>query len=1057
MRLSSWHLFAWILLLSSAPLLAVDPPGILNHQGRISVDGTNHDGPGHFKFSLVKDAGLGTEAIIWHHDGTVTSSTLPATELVVPVVKGHYSVLLGETPAMSSIPASAFSENVNVSLRIWFGAVSGGPYQLLSPDRRITTVGYAMVAKVATVAQTAESIVDGAISTVKMADGSVTAAKLAIGLATPWVTVGQDISFTSGDVEISNLVLPPTTTTTGMIRLGNETLLHGFGTDNFFAGRGAGNLTLTGGMNTGLGVSSLAALTTGINNTAVGGESLITNTTGKNNTATGHLTLSQNTTGSNNSALGQGTLQSNVSGEFNTAIGAVSMRENISGDRNTAVGQGSLSENSDGSNNTAVGLASLLNNTSGSESTAMGKDALFANTTGSRNTALGAGSLRDLTGGNDNLAVGYDAGIDLQTGSQNLYLANRGVAAESATIRIGDGDQTRSFMAGIRGITTGQGDALPVVIDSNGQLGTGGGVVDTDPSNELQMLSLTGNQISLSQGGGIITLSDNNSTNELQTVALAGTTVTLSAGGGSFSINDADADPANEIQLLSLVGDTIHLSNGGGQLNLAGKISTTMLADGSVTSAKIGDGQITEGLLAPGSVTVEKVADQSITGAKLADGSIDGSKLSKNPRAGLFDSAQLPFSTERIPFSVTFPTPFSSAPIVTATPALTSHPGAFSASISTATATGFSGLLSGSADASRLIYGRTGLTLHSFSMREIAGRLSIVFSEEDSSNNFTIKYSSSVDPYGFEWSQPITLPAGNYPTGSEMNLTEIQGFPALAYRLNPSALVYIRATNPEGSSWSTPVSVDPGTASEAKSLTVVNGNPAIAYHNTTQDDVKYVRANNAEGTSWGAPMTIVSTGNVGRYLKLLVVDGNPAIAYFDSTNNDLKFIRASDPNGTSWGSSVTVESTGLTGSYLSMEIVNGRPAISYRSASEDFSVGYLSFVRANNASGTSWGTKIRVVSSPGGQLAEGNSLQILDGVPTICFRHLSRLRLVRALDVDGTNWGEPVDLGVENVSDNGFQFVIASGKPVISHMRSKDLMFLPAFFEGPIHWIAIEP
>ena len=46
------------------------------------------------------------------------------------------------------------------------------------------------------------------------------------------------------------------------------------------------------------------------------------------------------------------------------------------------------------------------------------------------------------------------------------------MAGESATIRIGDADQTKTFVAGIRGVTTGAADAISVMIDSNGQLGT---------------------------------------------------------------------------------------------------------------------------------------------------------------------------------------------------------------------------------------------------------------------------------------------------------------------------------------------------------------------------------------------------------------------------------------------------------------------------------------------------------------------------------------------------------------------------------------------------------
>jgi Chaperone of endosialidase len=56
-------------------------------------------------------------------------------------------------------------------------------------------------------------------------------------------------------------------------------------------------------------------------------------------------------------------------------------------------------------------------------------------------------------------------------GSNNIDIGNGGVAAESSTIRIGF-VQTRTFIAGIRGRTTGVANAVPVLIDSNGQLGT---------------------------------------------------------------------------------------------------------------------------------------------------------------------------------------------------------------------------------------------------------------------------------------------------------------------------------------------------------------------------------------------------------------------------------------------------------------------------------------------------------------------------------------------------------------------------------------------------------
>jgi hypothetical protein len=69
--------------------------------------------------------------------------------------------------------------------------------------------------------------------------------------------------------------------------------------------------------------------------------------------------------------------------------------------------------------------------------------------------------------------LGAGAGNLLTTGSGNIDIASQGVAGESATIRIGTTNfESKTFIAGIRGVTTGHADAIPVVIDSFGQLGT---------------------------------------------------------------------------------------------------------------------------------------------------------------------------------------------------------------------------------------------------------------------------------------------------------------------------------------------------------------------------------------------------------------------------------------------------------------------------------------------------------------------------------------------------------------------------------------------------------
>jgi hypothetical protein len=77
------------------------------------------------------------------------------------------------------------------------------------------------------------------------------------------------------------------------------------------------------------------------------------------------------------------------------------------------------------------------------------------------------------TTGGGNIAIGYAAGLGRTTGSDNIDIGHGGIPAEEKTIRIGmSSHQSRTFIAGIRGKTTGFADAVAVVIDSNNQLGT---------------------------------------------------------------------------------------------------------------------------------------------------------------------------------------------------------------------------------------------------------------------------------------------------------------------------------------------------------------------------------------------------------------------------------------------------------------------------------------------------------------------------------------------------------------------------------------------------------
>ena len=263
--------------------------------------------------------------------------------------------------------------------------------------------------------------------------------------------------------------------TTGNSALGREalSLVSGNASNNTAVGRRALQNT-TGGATTKLGSY----------NTAIGDGALRENTTGYSNTASGYAALFSNTTGYANTASGYQALYSNLIGTRNTASGQWALFANRFGHANTAIGYRAMTANKY-SNNTAVGHRAMAANTNGFNNTAIGSSAMAANIVGSHNTAIGMYALSDNSTGFRNTAVGDSAGVNATTGHDNVFLGSgaKGVAGEGHTIRIGgatpspptdppaDGEQNRTFIAGIRGITTAN-SAVAVLVDSAGQLGT---------------------------------------------------------------------------------------------------------------------------------------------------------------------------------------------------------------------------------------------------------------------------------------------------------------------------------------------------------------------------------------------------------------------------------------------------------------------------------------------------------------------------------------------------------------------------------------------------------
>ena len=195
-------------------------------------------------------------------------------------------------------------------------------------------------------------------------------------------------------------------------------------------------------------------------NTAEGQNALLSLTTGGFNTAVGFLSLRSDTTGSFNTATGAGSLFGNTTAERNTANGALALFSNTTGGSNTAIGLSALFSNTTGFFNTANGAQALISNTTGSFNTAIGFNALASNTAGANNTAIGDNALGSNTTGLGNTAIGSGAGSNVISANSVICIGSPGANVTASC-----------FIAHIRGVTV-QGDAVPVLIDTNGQLGT---------------------------------------------------------------------------------------------------------------------------------------------------------------------------------------------------------------------------------------------------------------------------------------------------------------------------------------------------------------------------------------------------------------------------------------------------------------------------------------------------------------------------------------------------------------------------------------------------------
>lgn len=509
-------------LLAGAGRLPAQVPQLISYQGRVLSNGTNFNGTGQFKFALVQGAG---PTLLWKNDGSA-GNTEPGAAVGLTVADGLVMTLLGDTtlPNMTAIPTSVFA-NSDVRLRVWFNGGSG--FQQLTPDQRIVSVGYAMMA---------DTVPNGSLSAAKLAPGvlnptnfpanSVGSAQLAdaIELGTSNTVSGRlDVYRTAANTPAVSLI-------------GSSSQISTYGSDGLeqarIYGTGWGQLLL---------FNSLVANAMAVDLSANGGSG-------------GYLAL-KNTNAQNRAYLSG----ANGGGSLLLYESDGTQRANLSGSGTLALYQ---SDGSTGASLSSGGSLSLYNTNSSLRAqlsgTSTGGSLSLYQADGSTgafldgdNSGYGYMSLRSTNGSTRVGAWGGPASGSLalynKSGNTGVYLWNYGDNAGVVSVRNSAGGE-RGYLWGDNGNGNGElalraNNGTTTILAQGGEGSTAGSQILMYQDNGTQTVQLdaeVGNN-----GGGYMGLSTSNGTTSIYMYGQSGTITTrvLEITGGADLSENFDITP----------------------------------------------------------------------------------------------------------------------------------------------------------------------------------------------------------------------------------------------------------------------------------------------------------------------------------------------------------------------------------------------------------------------------------------------------------------------------------------------------------------------------------
>ncbi len=179
----------------------------------------------------------------------------------------------------------------------------------------------------------------------------------------------------------------------------------------------------------------------------------------------------------------------------------------------------------------------------------------------------------DLSGGGGGNTYTAGNGINITGTAPNLTITNSGdlsntnelqtLALNGSQLTLSNGGGTVTLPSGGGGNTYTAGNGINIGGTAPNFTITNSG--DLSNTNELQTLALNGSQLTLSNGGGTVSLPSGNTYTAGNGISITGTAPNLTITNSG----DADKNPSNELQSLSLNGSTLEISQVSSPIDLA--------------------------------------------------------------------------------------------------------------------------------------------------------------------------------------------------------------------------------------------------------------------------------------------------------------------------------------------------------------------------------------------------------------------------------------------------------------------------------------------------------